>query len=110
MQTGLRFNICGLETSYVSNSKVADLEKRVEENIPPHLLYACQFWAIHLKDARFDAELAKLVGWLVTGEQMLFWLEVLGVSKLIREAYWALISVERWLEVRLCYSLCMSCQ
>ena len=30
---------------------------------------------------------------------MLFWLEALGVSKLIGEAYWALISVEEWLQV-----------
>ena len=110
MQAGLRFNICGLETSYVLNSEVADLEKRVEKNIPSHLLYACQFWATHLKDAEFDTRLAKLVGWLVTGEQMLFWMEALGVSRLIKEAYWALVSAERWLQVRLCSPLCMSCQ
>ena len=72
MQAGLCFNICGLETSYVPNLEVADLEKRIEENIPPHLLYACQFWATHLKDTGFEEEVAKLVGWLVTGEQMLF--------------------------------------
>ena len=33
--------------------------------------------------------------------QMLFWLEVLGVSKFIREAYWALTCTERWLQVML---------
>ena len=110
MQAGLRFNICGLETSYVPNSEVADLERRVEESIPPHLLYACQFWATHLKDAGFDAGLAKLVGWLFTGEQILFWLEALGVSKLISEAHWDLVSAEGWLQVRLCGPLWMSCQ
>ena len=41
MQAGLHFNICGLETSYISNSEVADLDKRVEKNIPPYLLYSC---------------------------------------------------------------------
>jgi len=41
MQAGLHFNICGLETSYISNSMVADLGKRIQENIPPHLLYLC---------------------------------------------------------------------
>jgi len=109
MQAGLRFNICRLETSYTSNLEVKDLEQRVEENIPPHLLYACQFWATHLIDAGFDGELVKSVGWLVTGEQMLFWLEVLGVSKLIRGACGALISAEKWLQVRLCSHLCISC-
>ncbi|KIM57759.1 hypothetical protein SCLCIDRAFT_129798 [Scleroderma citrinum Foug A] len=96
MQAGLRFNICGLETSYISNLEVADLEKRAEENIPPHLLYSCQFWATHLQGAAFDSDLAQLVGRLVTGEQMLFWLEALGISKSIGRAFGALISAERW--------------
>ena len=101
MQTGLHFNICKLESSYVPNSQVADLKKRVQENIPPHLLYACQFWATHLQGAAFDPDLVQLVKGLVTGEQMLFWLEALGVSKLIGEAYCALASAERWFQVSL---------
>ena len=99
MQAGLHFNICKLETSYLFNLEVADLEKRVEENIPPHLLYSCRFWATHLHSAAFDPDLAHLVTRLVTGEQMLFWLEALGVSKLIRKAELALILAEGWLQV-----------
>ena len=102
MHAGLRFNICGLETSYLCNSEVVGLEKKIEENIPPHLLYSCRFWATHLQDAEFDSELLQLVRELVAGVQMLFWLEALGVSKFIRDAYWALTSTERWLQVRLC--------
>ena len=101
MQAGLQFNICGLETSYLFNSEVVGLEKRVEENIPAHLLYSCRFWATHLEDARFDADLLQQVRSLITGVQILFWLEALGVSKYIGEAYWALISAEKWLQVRL---------
>ena len=101
MQSGLQFNICGLETSYLCNSEVEGLEKRVEENIPPHLLYSCRFWAAHLQDVEFDSKLLQLVSNFVSGELMLFWLEALGVSKLIGEAYWALSSTERWLQVRL---------
>ena len=101
MQAGLRFNICGLETSYLRNSEVVGLKKKVEENVPTHLLYSCRFWATHLQDAEFDLELLQLVRRLVTGVQMLFWLEVLGVSKFIREAYWALTCTERWLQVML---------
>ena len=37
----------------------------------------------------------------VTGVQVLFWLEALGVCKFIRDAYLALTSTERWLQVRL---------
>ena len=100
MRTCLHFNICGLETSYVLNVEIVDLTKRVKKYIPPYLLYACQFWASHLRDADFDGELANLVGQFITGEQVLFWLEVLGVSGLIGEAYWALILAEVWLQVR----------
>ena len=106
MKAGLRFNICGLETSYVANSEVLDLDKRVEENIPPYLLYACQFWAAHLQHVAFDEELAQLVGQFVTGKHILFWLEALGVSKLIGHAYLALSSAERWFQVRSCIISC----
>jgi len=109
MQAGLHFNICKLETSYISNLEVVDLEKRVQENIPPHLFYSCRFWATHLQGAAFDPDLAQLVRRLVTGEQMLFWLEVLGVSKLIGEAYWALTSAEGWLQVNLFMYYNMGC-
>ena len=112
MQTCLCFNICGLETSYVLNSEVVDLEKKVEESIPPYLLYGCQFWANHLsQSAGFDTELAQVVGQFVAGEKMLFWLEALGVSQLIREADKALVSAERWFQVRFTYfsHACMLC-
>jgi len=101
MQAGLHFNICKLETSYISNLEVVDLEKRVEDNIPPHLLYSCRFWATHFQAVAFEQELAELVRGLVTGEQILFWLEALGVSKLIRDACGALISAEGWFQVSL---------
>ena len=101
MQAGLSFNICGLETSYLPNSEVVDLEKKIQKNIPPYLLYACQFWAIHLQDGGFDVELAQSVSRFVSGEKLLFWLEVLGICKLIRVADQALSSTERWLQVRL---------
>ena len=100
MRAGLRFNICGLETSYLCNSEVVGLEKKVEENIPPHLLYSCRFWATHLEEAEFDSDLLKMVRKLITGVQILFWLEALGVARFIQEAYWALTSTERWLQVR----------
>ena len=77
------------------------MDKKIEENIPLHLQYSCRFWANHLQDVEFDSELLQLVRRLVTGVEMLFWLEALGVSKVIREAHWALTSTEGWLQVRL---------
>jgi len=103
MRDGLRFNICGLETSYVRNSAVADLQIKIEKNIPLHLLYSCRFWATHLHDSTFDTDLAKHVMDIVTGERILFWMEVLGVCKCIGEADRALTSAEGWLQVSILY-------
>lgn len=100
MQADLRFNMCALPTSYLRNSDVTDLAKRVEENIPIQLLYSCRFWVAHLQGADPNAELGQEVKGFVTGEKILFWMEVLGVSKCIGEAYMALVSAEKWLEVR----------
>jgi hypothetical protein len=46
---GLKFNICKLETSYLANDDVKDLDTRIDQHIPPALLYACCFWDDHLK-------------------------------------------------------------
>ena len=44
----LKFNICGLTSSFISNSEVHDLEKRIKENISETCQYACQFWSYHV--------------------------------------------------------------
>ena len=38
---GLKFNICNLETSDISNDQVKNLSKRMEKNIPGPMLYSC---------------------------------------------------------------------
>ena len=104
MLADLRFNICALPTSYLRNSDVVDLAKRVEENISRHLLYSCRFWAIHLRNTRFNSELAQHLNLFVTGEKMLFWMEALGVS--IRKNHLLcsmLTQVYSHLEAMLCY-------
>ena len=100
MLAGLKFNICSLTTSYVRNSDVGDLEKRVEENIPNHLVYSCRFWAAHIQSAKFSPDLAKYLNLFATGVHILFWMEALGVTNYINEAYRALILAEQWLQVR----------
>ena len=111
MQDGLRFNICGLTTSYASNSEVADLEERVNKNISSHLLYSCRFWANHLHESASDSDLAQYLKGLVSGEKIMFWLEVLGICKCISEARWALSLAERWLQVSIFYCMYLvSCE
>ena len=48
MKWELRFNICALESSFVDDDDVDDLEARVAERISLTLSYACRYWSNHL--------------------------------------------------------------
>ncbi|KAF7798736.1 hypothetical protein EIP86_009961 [Pleurotus ostreatoroseus] len=80
MQTGLKFNICGLESSYQLNEDVAGIQD-VGQFIPAHLSYASRFWSNHLKssgpDRLDDTYLASLRVFLQ--ERLLFWFEILSL-------------------------------
>ncbi|KIM56977.1 hypothetical protein SCLCIDRAFT_192048 [Scleroderma citrinum Foug A] len=98
LQVDLCFNICGLETSYVRNSDVPDLEKRIKDKIPSHLSYSCRFWATHLQETEFHSDLAARLKLWLDSERILFWMEVLGLLNLIDQASSALTSAAKWLE------------
>ncbi|THG93876.1 hypothetical protein EW026_g7475 [Hermanssonia centrifuga] len=79
----LRFNICKLESSYMLNDEIPDLQKRIDENIPSHLSYSCRFWARHLDIASTNGRIGnpdvrRLLKAFVD-ESILFWLEVLSI-------------------------------
>ncbi len=92
----LKFNICNLESSYLANSDVQDLNSRISEHISPALLYACQYWDDHLKLLDFETDLFdKLRAFF--DKKFLFWLEVLSLTSNVRLALPALSSLEVWL-------------
>ena len=80
MKNRLRFNICDLETSFKFNRDVPDIEKRVNERIHPGLVYACHYWASHLRDVPYSDELLSEFNDFVYN-QLLYWLEVLSLTK-----------------------------
>ncbi|KIO07100.1 hypothetical protein M404DRAFT_998524, partial [Pisolithus tinctorius Marx 270] len=93
----LKFNICGLESSYFSNAEVADLQKKKAQNILPHLSYSCRFWAQHLWRTAFDSRLARLVNTFIGSERLLFWLETMSLLDLVGNAADALACTAKWL-------------
>jgi hypothetical protein len=93
---GLKFNICKLETSYLANSDVEGLNARVDEHIPPALLYACRFWDDHLKHTDFKLDLFGKVETFFQ-EKFLFWLETLSLTKNIGLSPSALATLNVWL-------------
>jgi hypothetical protein len=96
MKAGLRFNICGLETSYLRSEDVEDLDKRTA--IPDHLVYACQFWSDHLEVVPVNEELLNPIRDFMYG-QLLYWLEVLGLIGGISTASPALLKAAQWSRV-----------
>ncbi|PAV14885.1 nucleotide-binding-oligomerization-domain like receptor [Pyrrhoderma noxium] len=86
MRDQLRFNICGLETSFKFNRDVPDLEKRVDKRIHPGLLYACRYWAPHLQDVLYSDKLLSDLDDFAYN-QLLYWLEVLSLTGALYECF-----------------------
>ena len=102
MKSQLRFNIFDLETSFKFNRDVPDLEKRVNERIHPGLLYACCYWASHLRDVPYSDELLyELDNFMY--KQLLYWIEVLSLTRCLYGCFepvlestigWAKVSIQ----------------
>jgi hypothetical protein len=93
---GLKFNICKLETSYLANDDVEDLNTRVDQYISPALLYACRFWGDHLKHTDIMTDLFRKVESLFK-EKFLIWLEALSLTGNIGLAPSAIATLNMWL-------------
>ena len=93
---GLKFNICKLETSYLANDDVEDLNTCVDQHIQPALLYACRFWDDHLKHTDFMTDLFRKVETLFK-EKYLFWLEALSLTRNIGLVPSAIAALNMWL-------------
>ncbi len=92
----LKFNICGLESSYLSNKDVEDLKVRIVKHLPPALSYACRFWDDHLGRLDFETDLfGKLQSFFE--KKFLFWLEALSLTSDMHLASPALLSLSVWL-------------
>jgi hypothetical protein len=93
---GLKFNICKLETSYLANMDVVDIKTRIDEYIPPALLYACRFWHDHLEQIGFETALfGKLRRFFE--EKLLFWFEALSLTSHVGLASAACSALNVWL-------------
>ncbi len=92
----LKFNICKLESSYVSNKDLKDLNSRVDKYISAALLYACRFWDGHLEHIDFETN---LFGKLRTffEKKFLFWLEALSLTSDVGLASPAFLALNMWL-------------
>ncbi|KAF9556970.1 WD40 repeat-like protein [Agrocybe pediades] len=82
MSKELHFNMCDLKSSYDFDEDVADLERKIQANIPAALLYACKYWSSHLVHCDLTSSIHyQLVEFIKF--RLLFWMEVLNLTKFI---------------------------
>jgi hypothetical protein len=102
MKSGLKFNICGLETSDLLNDQVQDLPKRIEKSVPTRLAYTCRYGLQHLQDTpQGGCSGVKLLNDVncFLRIQFLYWLEVMSLIKEVPFVMNMLFAVVQWLEV-----------
>jgi len=99
MKAQLRFNICKLESSFVFDEDVLDLQDRIKKFISPALSYACRYWGEHLRQGNVtDVAREKLVDFL--SHRLLFWMEVLNLERVMVIGSDVLGQVQNWSKVR----------
>ncbi|CCO33277.1 hypothetical protein BN14_07351 [Rhizoctonia solani AG-1 IB] len=81
-----QFNICNLPSSYVFDRDVPEINERVKQKIPSDLLYACEYWAVHLSlSGSSDEGSYQLHEFL--SKRLLLWTEVLNLTNRIGPIY-----------------------
>ncbi|KAG8785709.1 hypothetical protein FRC12_017251 [Ceratobasidium sp. 428] len=97
MKDMLRFNTCNLDSSYVLDKDVSDLNSRVKNAIPPHLFYACRYWSEHLVLAANSSMLLEHVSQFLL-LRVLFWTEVMNLKQATKAGVAALAAAYQWMK------------
>jgi Cdc6-like AAA superfamily ATPase len=101
MLSELRFNICKLEDSRLTNADIKDLPSRIKENISDPLQYSSLYWSNHLCFTPDNGDL-RVFGSLkefFEGLYPLFWIEVLSTMGMVPVGAPSLRRVTSWLKV-----------
>jgi len=99
LRTQLKFNICELESSFVFDKDVLDLQDRIKKFISPALSYACRYWGEHLRRGHFTDKAHQMLVDFLT-HRLLFWMEVLNLNQYLLIGPEMLRHVQVWLKVR----------
>ena len=110
MVTQLRFNICKLEDSRLTNADIKDLPSRVKQNVSDPLQYSCLHWLSHLRLPPDNHDQRTLVlGGLKNffeGLYPLFWVEVLSIIGVVPIGATGLRRLLSWVRVSTWLAFC----
>ncbi|KIK62829.1 hypothetical protein GYMLUDRAFT_164023, partial [Collybiopsis luxurians FD-317 M1] len=96
LNTELKFNICNLETSSITNHEIRDLEKRIGEHISSQLQYSVEWWAHHVNNAEVTQVIDKAVREFTSSCQMIFWLECMSLMGKINGILLGAREIQEW--------------
>lgn len=100
----LSFNICALDSSYISNRDIPDLEARLTRFVPERLSYAARNWKDHLPDHHLPSDLLQELT-TFSHNKLLFWLELLSLQNAVNRAAPSLEAVTQLCDVSLILSV-----
>ncbi|CAE6447568.1 unnamed protein product [Rhizoctonia solani] len=96
METQLRFNICHLDSSFLEDNELEDLEARIKAHISSTLVYTCRHWGAHLDLAPRSEYLLKALADFFSN-RFLFWMEVLNLRQEMNIGSETLVKAKDWL-------------
>lgn len=80
----LRFNICGLPSSFICDKDVPNLTETIEEEIGESFQYACQFWSFHFVHCEVkETIIQELKTFLM--KKGIYWIEVMSLMGLLSD-------------------------
>ncbi|KAG8944147.1 hypothetical protein FRC03_002168, partial [Tulasnella sp. 419] len=102
MNSCLRRNICDITQNHViPNADIPNLSAMLVEKVGFHLLYACRFWAIHLRHAHTENEFLRNALAVFVNTKMMYWLEALSLSGRLDSALSSLKYATEWYQPRM---------
>ncbi|KAG6904492.1 hypothetical protein DXG01_009495, partial [Tephrocybe rancida] len=98
MEKQLCFNICGLESSFVKDADVQDLQKRIQDKIDSSLKYAVLTWMAHLNSVTDPEKTLLNDPQLFIEKLLLYWVEVVNLLNARREGMQMLHMLTPWID------------
>ncbi|KAF8746909.1 WD40 repeat-like protein, partial [Rhizoctonia solani] len=94
MKEELRFNMCELDSSFIPDKEVKDIDSIIKAKISPSLGYACRHWADHLESTPNVANMLPLLGEFLF-EQLLYWMEALNLLQELTSGVASLLKLKQ---------------
>ncbi|KAG8943967.1 hypothetical protein FRC03_002244 [Tulasnella sp. 419] len=93
INTSLRRDMCGVGNRLME--ELDDVEAILQMKVEEHVLYACRYWASHLKRTKRTNELMAALKYFYE-HQFLYWLEILCLDGKLSWGILALDSARKW--------------